>query len=109
MKAQRRTAAEWTEIVGRWRASGSSARAFGDAHGLKASTLSWWGAQLGRRKVMPDGAPQEGPGFTRLRVVPGKVASGCIEVHSRSGLWVRVGGVVDPDALASVLRAVSQC
>jgi hypothetical protein len=107
MKAQRRTAAEWTGIVERWRASGLSALEFGEAQGLKSSTLSWWGAQLGRAQGKSPG--QEGQGFTQLRVVPAAVGGGSVEVHSRSGLWVRVEGAVDPDALVSILRAVSRC
>lgn len=113
MKRTRRSAHEWEEIVGRWRASGLSARAFAAQHELKSSTLSWWRAQLGKRSK-PQAAPVRAakstpPGFTQLRVVSAAQPGGQIEVISSTGLIVRVQGVVDEQALVRVLRAVSQC
>ena len=113
MKRTRRSAHEWEEIVDRWRASGLSARVFAMQHGLKSSTLSWWGAQIGKgtKPQVASGraAKSPSPSFTQLRVVAAAQAGGQIEIVSAAGLVVRVQGIVDEQALVRVLRAVSQC
>jgi hypothetical protein len=44
----RDTKSTWRRRVASWRASGSTADAFAEAHGLKAPTLRWWASQLKR-------------------------------------------------------------
>jgi hypothetical protein len=52
------TAAEWTERVRSWRASGLSAPDFARPEGYSAKTLSWWASELKRReRVKATGTP----------------------------------------------------
>ena len=43
------TAAEWSERVQAWRASGQPAPAFSEGKGFSAKLLRWWGSELARR------------------------------------------------------------
>ncbi len=38
----------WAARVGKWRASGLTAREFAQREGLNESTLRWWSSRLGR-------------------------------------------------------------
>jgi hypothetical protein len=110
--SKRRSAAEWSQIVKRWRASGLSAREYAERDGLVASTLSWWGTRVGGRSAGRDKRRGAVPGpssFTELRVVAGRPEWSVIEVAGPRGLVVRVRGEVEERALLRVLRAVSQC
>ena len=44
------TAAEWTERVRAWRASGLSASEFSKPFGYRGKTLCWWASELKRRE-----------------------------------------------------------
>jgi len=46
----RTTAAEWTERVAAWRASGRTAREFAAGKGYSDKLLQWWGRELARRE-----------------------------------------------------------
>lgn len=39
---RRRSAAEWRQIIERWKRSGQSAKTFADRHNLSRSSLTWW-------------------------------------------------------------------
>lgn len=113
--SKRRTAAEWSEIVKRWRASGLSAREYAERHGLVSATLSWWGARveasrtsLPVRTAAKRSAADRSSSFTELRVVS-RGEPAVIEVSGPRGLVVRVRGEVEEQALVRVLRAVAQC
>jgi hypothetical protein len=63
------TAAEWSERVASWRASGKSAFEFAEAKGYAPKLLRWWASELRRRerdkptvqlaqvRVRPSGGP----------------------------------------------------
>jgi hypothetical protein len=101
-------------LIERWRASGRSAEEFCAEHGIREQRLRWWSAQMERRTPRkqsahsPVGRP---PAFAELRVVSASSSAGAgtVEIHSRSGLVVKVQGSVDPGLLVSVLQAVCRC
>jgi transposase len=109
---KRRSEEQWREIVGRWRASGESAREFAAREGVVSGTLSWWGnrlkAELPRRARESKAKVQA---FAPLRVTSSSSSSatGRVEVVTPRGLVVRVSGVVSEAELTAVLRAVQQC
>ena len=43
---QRRSRAQWRDIVGKWKASGESAGSFASRNGLNAGTMKWWSYQF---------------------------------------------------------------
>lgn len=114
-QAKRRTAAQWAEVVKRWKESELSSGAFAKREGLNARTLVWWSSELRRRgkgKQRTRRSRRSSPAFSDVRVVqqptaqPAAAASepvSSIEVQSRSGRVVRAVGAVDREALA-VLR-----
>ena len=69
--AVRRSAAEWAREVPAWRRSGLTCREYAAAHGLKATTLSWWSWKLGS-------STQE------LELVPVEIVD---DVEEHSGTW----------------------
>ena len=110
---KRRTRSEWTAIVGQWRASGLSQKAFARRRGLAAGTLSWWSREL-RLRSSDDPAPE----FVAVEVASGSASSGTVE----SGSTDRVAGVIrvaggdllvsaDADAswVAAVLSELGRC
>ncbi len=121
-KRKRRSAAEWSEIVSAWRASGLALGTYAARHGLNAGTLGWWRTQVSKGRVTPASKRQVKTSslarrsarpskavFAEVKVTPVRPATGRIEVVARSGHVVRIEGVVDPSALRSVLEAVEQC
>lgn len=109
---KRRSEEQWREIVGRWRASGQSAREFAAHEGVVAGTLSWWGNRLKAETPHRSRAPKaKRPAFAPLHVTssssPG--TGGRIEVVTPGGLVVRVIGSVSDVELSAVLRAVQPC
>ena len=56
---KRETRQQWTERVERWRRSELTAREFAAQEGVRATTLSWWGAELRR-------AARASPGFIEV-------------------------------------------
>jgi hypothetical protein len=46
----------WKKHVIGWRASGETAKRYGERHGLSASTLGWWASQLKRDGEFPEAA-----------------------------------------------------
>lgn len=123
-QAKRRTAAQWAEVVKRWKDSGLPSKAFAEREGLNARTLVWWSSELRRRdkrKRRParPARRRSSSAFSEVRVVqrptpqPATPAAGApassIEVQSRSGRVVRAVGAVDREALAAVLEVVESC
>ena len=47
MARPKRSRAEWTRVVAKYRASGLTAEAFANRHDLNVSTLRWWSAEIG--------------------------------------------------------------
>ena len=109
----RRSRAEWTADVVRWRKSGLGSAEYAAEHGLERSSLLWWSSQLGpnidEREAHPSSAAPVA--FVPLRVREDKVAveapaPGYIEVVLNNGRRVRVTGAVDGAELARVVAAV---
>ncbi len=112
--APRRSRAEWTAEVARWRRSGLGAAEYAAERGLKRSTLLWWSCQLGLALAGPSPgtrASTSSVAFLPLRVreessapMP-RVTSARIEVLLRNGRRIRVIGDVDAELLARVIEA----
>lgn len=105
----RRSASEWAEHVGDWRASGLTQRVFARQRGLSASTLAAWARRIGevRGLARRSSAAQ----FSEVRVLPAPVPQrpGVMEVTTPGGYLIRVTATVDPAALRAVLEEVSRC
>jgi transposase len=50
----RRNAAQWAELVAKWKRSGLTAKKFGAREGVRPKSLSWWSWRLGRSEVISD-------------------------------------------------------
>lgn len=109
-KRQRRSRAEWTEEIERWRGSGQSASEYADKRGIHAGTLAGWASKV--RETMGARAGARGDGksmFVPVRVAPAARASatysegGEAEVVLRNGRRVRVSGNFDNGSLARLL------
>jgi hypothetical protein len=96
----RKTAAEWSKLVERWRRSKLTAREFAAREGIAPSTLAWWKWRLGSKterrsqvavvpvEVVPVRAPTT---ETSVEVVLGNVV-----VRVRSGFDAQtLGRVLD--------------
>lgn len=109
----RRTRAEWTVEVGRWRKSGLGSAEYATQRGLKRGTLLWWSRQVGVASDVDGGATKTAAAsvtFVPLRVREEHVGSkspeqGTIEIILCNGRRVRVAGAVDGGTLACVLDA----
>jgi len=111
----RRTRAQWTVDVVKWRQSGLSSEAYAAQRGLNRSSLLAWSAKLG-----PDVAEQElTPSaakpvtFVPLRVREQKPtetmlpsSAGSVEILLSNGRRVRVTGAVGAAELAQVIAIV---
>lgn len=99
----RRSATEWAREVATWRRSGQSARAYARAHGLKASTLTWWGWKVDREGLVPD--------VPELKLLPVSVAdeetggSGHWELTTANGHRLRGDGALEPQLAAALVTA----
>jgi hypothetical protein len=109
----RTTAAEWAMRVAKWKASGTTAIAFGAEEGVDPQQLTWWKWKLKRDGTTPE-PTVTAPRFLPVRVlgsVPtrddGTTAGGSpIDITLPSGVRVRVLAGVDAGALRQVLAAL---
>jgi transposase len=96
------------KLVARWRASGLSARAFGEQRGLSAGQLYSWSRSV--REVAT--AIEAGSPFTEVRVreEPSSLRgpTRAIEVDVR-GHVIRIPPGVDLELVEAVLAAVLRC
>ena len=99
----RRSAAEWTEIVRSWRASGETARQYASNHGLNAGTLKWWSRRVSKPAAEPVSR------FAKVVVKPPAVTGSELEVVAPSGHRVVVRGAVDAGCLRDVLEVLKTC
>jgi hypothetical protein len=107
-----RTAAEWSTIIERWRASGLTARAFAEEAGVAVASLYLWRKQLGSGVKQADSTAislKPSAAFSEIRVASTPSQSGRIEILARNGRVVRVDGDVSAQTLRNVLMAVEQC
>jgi hypothetical protein len=104
-----RKAAEWSERVSAWKASGQTAEVFARTRGLSPRTLVWWASRL--RHGASAVAPSTSPAVPMARVVrtrdaassPSGMGAIVIEVGSAR---VLVHGEPSATALRSVLAAL---
>lgn len=115
MKESRRVrrAAEWSEIVACWRASGETSKEFASRHGLNAGTLLWWSSRLLRQGAFAPSSRSrpKASAFEEVVVTSSVMPSGTnrMEVVTRGGRVVRWEGAVDVGSLREVLQAVESC
>lgn len=101
-------AAEWTERVAAWRASGLSAEKFCEGKGYSTKSLWHWSSKLGRSNSKGGVLRQE---TVRLaRVVRPALPAASVEhpgiVLVLAGARMEVRGRVDPIALRAVVQAL---
>lgn len=109
----RRSRAEWTSEVIRWRGSGLSAAEYAKQRGLNRGTLLWWSRKVGRSDAEQPTMPRAAAAPVtfvpvRVREEPLEATSlgqGSIEVILCNGRRVRIAGAVDGGTLARVLDA----
>lgn len=108
----------WSEDDGRlavtaWRASGESAKQFGDKHGLSARRLQWWSRRLGEPTVTPPSVRANTVRANTVELVP----IGLIQRDDRADpIEIAIGVFticvprrVDPDALGVVVGVLRSC
>ena len=113
VKRARRTRAEWTAEVGRWRKSGLGSAEYATQRGLQRGTLLWWSRQIGAVSVTEGAvaaAAVKSVTFVPVRVreehaEAKSTAQGTIEIVLCNGRRVRIVGAVDGGILARVLDA----
>lgn len=97
---ERRSAAEWGEIVKEQRRSGVSVAKFATAHGLNRHTLQWWRSHLRGRAGGRGGKPA----FIEIAAAPAIAsATGAVEAMLPSGVIVRGH---DGDQVARLVTAL---
>lgn len=63
------SAGRWAELVEKWAASGQSARAVAEEHGVAEASLRWWKTELARRARNEPARRCPGPRRSRSQVV----------------------------------------
>lgn len=104
----RTRAAEWSERVSAWRASGQSAEEFAKAGGgYRAATLRWWASELARRSSPGKTRERRSrPTLTMARVVrPGTQVEDAIAIRVGSAV-IAVHRGFDPQLLRDVMSAL---
>jgi len=111
----RRTRAEWTVDVVKWRQSGLSSEVYAAERGLNRSSLLAWSAKLGPHIAEPELLPSE---VKPVRFVPLRVreqepsetrlpsSAGSVEILLSNGRSVRVTGAVKAAELSQVIAVV---
>jgi hypothetical protein len=106
---------EMGRVLGDWKRSGLSLRAFGRRKGLAYTKLVYW-----RRKLHSGTRNEEEPAVGRslerwlpVRVVPSPIAGGdaraVYEVWLANGLRVGVSAGFDAEELTRLVQALSSC
>ena len=105
--AKKRTAADWAELVERWRRSGLAGPKFARSAGVTIEQLRWWKWRLQKNASMSGVAPV--PAMVRVEVrSPDRTpeSASTIEV-TRSGWTIRIGRGFDAETLDQVLDAIA--
>jgi transposase-like protein len=103
-RPERRTPAQWTELVQDFEASGQSQRAFCAERGIGQSTLRYWRRRLEQRSGQAPVAVRQG-----ARLVPVELVEEHVPLAAGSGVTILTGGVriqVTRHFDAGVLRGV---
>lgn len=106
----------WREHVGAWLASGESAAAYAESHGLTVQGLKWWRWKLGtlapatssRAKAKALSPVKSAPTF--VEVVPRQDPASALrfELRLRCGWQIAFDSGVDVDELRRVACALEQ-
>jgi len=92
----------WKQHVIGWRASGETAKRYGERHGLSAATLSWWASHLKREGEFPEAAMRwakvEVPRAAKVRPI----------VLRTRGVRITLERGFDEETLASVLAVLDR-
>jgi len=106
MGRRRYTEQEREQWVARWRASGKSARAFAERHGLSAVTLYGWARASGERAQSQAFVEVQLPQAAEVT----RATLGSIEIELAGGRVVRIRDQVDVAFLRAVVDALeSRC
>ena len=68
----RRNAAQWAELVAKWKRSGLTAKKFGAREGVQPKSLTWWNWRLGKNgaaETEPVASETAMPSFLPVHVV----------------------------------------
>ena len=117
LAGMRISARQWAEYVAEWEASGGSARAFAQEHGIAEASLRWWKSELARRsrneppRRSPGPTPRREPSVALARVMrDGEVLP---TTETRSEVVVMLGSArivvqqgFDPELLRAVCDAL---
>ncbi|TVS11442.1 MAG: IS66 family insertion sequence hypothetical protein [Planctomycetaceae bacterium] len=81
---QRRSALEWSALIGQQAASGLSQRGFCEAEGLAVGRFTYWKRKLGGVPIIKRGVEQDRPLFTPIQALPDSEALAEVEA-ARNG------------------------
>lgn len=87
----------WREHVAQWRASGASAQAYVDQHGLPATRFTYWVKRVDREAQSAQLVP--------VRIQQPMVGA-ALELHGPSGWAMRIDPRVEPAWLAVLLSGL---
>ena len=90
----------WLEHARRCEQAGGEVEAYAAAQGLPVRALHRWREEARREGVLVE--PGTGSGFVRLSVAPPR--EGVIRVGLPNGCTVEIGGELEPELIAAVLR-----
>ena len=106
----------WRMVLGDWRRSGLSVRAFCDGNGLSEPSFYAWRRRLNQQGGMPAVQNDAQAAIPAARFLPVQVVAdgpfnadspaSCLEVHLPSGVRLHVPGGFDQQTLTEVLAAL---
>jgi len=100
----RETRAMWAARVARWGESGLPAAAFAACERINPRTLTYWRWRLRAARAVTPPSPRRPAPFVEVVVPPpAREASAGCEIVLPAGYRVRVGEVVHPETLRTVL------
>lgn len=99
MARPKRSRAEWTKVVAKYRASGLTAEVFAARHDLNVSTLRWWSAEIGS-------AGPSVPALRELVVQAADTSSGRSFELTLGAIGLRFEVGTDPRYVAAVAAAL---
>jgi hypothetical protein len=114
---RRRSAEEWQRLIAQLPADQQGQAEFCRRRGIHRPTLQWWRSRLRRRGVSAPAqwttasAPQRGPGFAEVQVVPGPTRpsrGGEFELRWPDGLVLVIPAGFDAAALGRLLGVLEQ-
>lgn len=100
-RAPRRSREQWRDLVGKWRASGTSAREFAVAHDLTLESLQHWYRVFGR-----EASVRNTPKLLPVRVTPAPEAAERSLELAVGPMRVRFEGGASPTYVAAVAHAL---